>query len=939
MCAAAVSALLTGPAIAQDAPAANNPVNEAPAGEPAGAEAVDEVVVTGMRATQRTSNAVKRDATVIVDALVNDEIGATPDNSVGETLERITGVTSDRFKGSASEISVRGLGPFLGFSTLNGREVSSGSGDRAVSFQQFPSELVNGVLVYKSQQADFVEGGVSGVIELRTLKPLEYGKRRIQVEGRANYLPYNARVRGNDEVGARFAASFTDRWDTGVGDIGLALGFASTDSTAPEEFYATSTAWVPCNTVNPTPTLIGAPATSIAGSNCRFDPASSNPTYFVTSSYSLRQISTEDKRRAFIGALQWRPNDLLDVNLDVQLSRRSSFEDRHDLTIAEGRRGIAPVVVGGNKAALIFSGNSYLESTGTARQRDEDYDGGGLAVKFTPTDRLTITSDLSYSRTHRNQVDKAVRLRSGAAFGAGGRVAYTLNQRDTKIPNITFALPIDLMNYDAFNTAAFARRQMEDREDEIMAGRVDATYELGDGFLQSVKVGARYSDHNRITDLANNNNLETIPAAQTLLGNQLCRVEPIVRDWGRDGGSNIQRWAQFDTQCLYRSFTGVDDRGPLADARGASDLNINEKIGALYAMASFRSELAAIPFTGNVGVRVVQTDVTSKGYRGDYDIVLATDDVTLVPIPGSFQEITIENDFVRVLPSFNINFSLRDDLYLRGAAYKALARSNIEAMGAGRNFVIDNNARTVEESITGVSGGNPRLETLDAWNGDLSLEWYPDRDTLFSAAFFYKDFKAAAVPDGQSNLTETFTIDGQTFTVPVSQQINSDESSYIVGFELTANKAFTFLPSPFDGLGAQLNYSYADSDFEFPDPSTNDPLNPLANFTEPAGFNGLSNHTGSATAYYEKYGLALRLVYKYRSDYFKANGAAPNRIVDSAGYLDFSASYNLTKNIQLKFQAINLNEGYSYFQRPVSGSNGETSLFGTSYFAGIRLRF
>src|SRR3546814_7551764 len=108
-------------------------------------------------------------------------------NSVGDTLERIVGVSADRFKGNANELSVRGLGPTLSFSTFNGREVSTAGPDRSVAFQQFPSELVNGVLVYKTQRADFLEGGVGGVIELRSMKPLDYGKRRIQFAVRGDF--------------------------------------------------------------------------------------------------------------------------------------------------------------------------------------------------------------------------------------------------------------------------------------------------------------------------------------------------------------------------------------------------------------------------------------------------------------------------------------------------------------------------------------------------------------------------------------------------------------------------------------------------------------------------------------------------------------------------------------------------------------------------------
>jgi iron complex outermembrane receptor protein len=102
------------------------------------------ITVTGARAEQRSSMDVERNADVVLDGIVNDEIGALPDNSVGDTLERITGVSADRFKGNANELSVRGLGPTLSFSDFNGREVSTAGPDRSVAFQQFPSELVNG---------------------------------------------------------------------------------------------------------------------------------------------------------------------------------------------------------------------------------------------------------------------------------------------------------------------------------------------------------------------------------------------------------------------------------------------------------------------------------------------------------------------------------------------------------------------------------------------------------------------------------------------------------------------------------------------------------------------------------------------------------------------------------------------------------------------------
>ena len=169
----AVAMALPGAALAQGAPAQGETVADS-----------DVIVVTGeLSRSIENSLAAKRNLSVIGDAIIGDEIGDLPDLSVAETLERVVGVTSDRFKGGASELSIRGLGAFLGASFINGREVTSGSDGRDVNFGQFPSELINGAVVYKSQQASFIEGGVSGIIELQTLRPLDFGKRRLQVLG------------------------------------------------------------------------------------------------------------------------------------------------------------------------------------------------------------------------------------------------------------------------------------------------------------------------------------------------------------------------------------------------------------------------------------------------------------------------------------------------------------------------------------------------------------------------------------------------------------------------------------------------------------------------------------------------------------------------------------------------------------------------------------
>lgn len=168
---------------------------------------IETIEVTGTRSTIRNSIEVKRDSAAIVDALSADDIGDLPALSIGEALETLTGASSHREQGGATEISIRGLGPFLGSTVINGREATNGSGDRSVNFSQFPSELFNKLAIYKTQQANLIEGGVSGQIALETLKPLEYGKRRIQGEIKANYNPDNNNISREREISAIAALS------------------------------------------------------------------------------------------------------------------------------------------------------------------------------------------------------------------------------------------------------------------------------------------------------------------------------------------------------------------------------------------------------------------------------------------------------------------------------------------------------------------------------------------------------------------------------------------------------------------------------------------------------------------------------------------------------------------------------------------------------------
>ncbi len=961
---ASVPLFIATPGWAQDAPAA---VDSA---EPAAAlEGGDEILVTGTRATQRSSIAFKRDADVVVDGLVSDEIGATPDNSVGDTLERIVGVSADRFKGNANELSVRGLGPTLSFSTFNGREVSTAGPDRSVAFQQFPSELVNGVLVYKTQRADFLEGGVGGIIELKSMKPLDYGKRRIQFEVRGDFQPQDNDVYQHHGLGYRANFSYTDQFSTGLGDIGISIGYQRQDTTAPEDYYNANSTFQLCNTSANNPfQLTGTTAVQTgAGANQNCANATGprsvgtplvlvgetrGPAYFANSSRSFRTQTTSEVRDGLIGAIQWRPSSDFEISIDGQYSKRASLEDRNVLGITEGLRGVQPLVIGNGSngyspgALISYRGNSNLENQLETRQRNEEYIGGGASLIWSP-DRWNIAFDASYSNSHRTETQKQTRMRSTR------RVGYTLTYvEDDVVPMVAFD-NFDITDHNLFlataNNAVYARnRFVTDRQDRIWASRLDIDREL-DGFITGVKFGGRVSDHHRTNDNARNNDLNTIPgtAAQVTAlitqANQNCRVPFTTTSYMKNMGTNVTKWASFDNDCLFRTFAGSDDALPTpADGRDPSDIDVTERIYAAYAMANFESDLGQVPFSGNIGLRWVQTDITSIGFRQAYRLTIDTagDDYSIAvdPTQPLFTN-TSKGSYNYFLPSANIAFELSQEVKLRLAAYRAIARSGIESFGAGVSLTPTVDAVGVNNIIFNATTGNPNLKPLRAWNVDASLELYASKDTLVSVAGYYKwakgtvigrsepiptDITVTTIRDGGAPVTETFTIS------PVAPS-NDLETRHLYGVEATASHAFTWLPDPLDGLGVQGSVNRAFANFEYPDTS------PIADFVDPANLVGLSKWTASGSVWFEKWGLSLRANLRYRSGYYKPNGGT-NREIRGGTYLNLSAQYDLTKNVQVKLQALNVTGTNDIMYKGGYDSIAEVSRGGTQYFFGFRVR-
>ncbi|MGI9229129.1 MAG: TonB-dependent receptor domain-containing protein, partial [Gammaproteobacteria bacterium] len=434
-----------------------------------------------------------------------------------------------------------------------------------------------------------------------------------------------------------------------------------------------------------------------------------------------------------------------------------------------------------------------------------------------------------------------------------------------------------------------------------------------------------------------------------------------VAEEGVPGTGNT--WATFDYDCLidtllanYGGASAID----LQNGIETSSVDLTEDTLAFYLQANYDTELFGKPIRGNFGVRVVETDIESVGYRAPLNVIEGVDsngDPEFFIRPDSDADFVINvetNSYTEVLPSVTFVMDLNDDLVFRAGAFRGISRPDPHSYGNGRTIMTDDDtdqdtgAPSLEDAINISGPGNPQLEPLASWNLDIGLEWYANNDTLLAAGVYWKQFQGAFENAFQQ---EEFVIDGDTVSHPVRTTQVSGDKSTITGLEVTATHSFGYLPGWFlSGFGAKFSYNYADSDFEFEDGYGGDGVafnndgstTQLIGILPPAGLWGLSKHTTATQIYWSNKHFNVQAIYKTRSGYFQGYGRdtqARVRYVDDYKTLDFRASYYINNNFTVSFEAINLLSEPRVDYRAIEGETLQTLEYGPRLFAGIKAKF
>lgn len=810
------------------------------------------IVITGIRKSLQDSIQIKRNSASVVEAVSAEEIGKLPDVSIAESIARLPGIAAQRVAGRAEIISIRGFSPDFTTVLLNGRQQASSGFNRAVEFDQYPSELLGSVVVYKTPDASITGMGLAGTVDMRTIRPLDYGKRAIALNLRGELDQGGGRNPGFSKYGWRGSASYIDQNESGT--LGWMIGYAHLD----------------------------APSHTDHTKNWFYDNYSGllpDGTPFILSGQEVRALNTRDIRDGVAGTLEWKPSDAVHSVLDLYYSR---FK-QHTLTTGAEWFSDAWVddvtydvkqtqEIGGT----LFDVADHVNNVAPVlrwddNQRTDHIFSAGLNNDFRLAEHTHLLADLSYSSNKRDEQDIEI-------FGGYGCCASPLadgtpglrvfDSYDRVIPTDDFP---QFTNF-GLDYADASQVSLGDRsawtgygsEGHIKSPHIKETLGSGDltlkqdlapdHFFSSIEAGVDYTHRHKdktVTELdlfLKNGRMQSLIDPQFL-------TDPVSMSFA--GDMNI----------LGVDVTDLVDSGNYYDIVQLQDSNHFDKswdIKEDIVTFKMKANIDYSDLHGNVGVQVVRQKQESSGLRINTAVtpiqLLQTDD-------GA--------SYTDVLPSLNLYYDLDRHNRIRFALAKVMARPRMDDMRA--NMVPGFNGGVCVGAIPAcrpgtvvhpwsAEGGNPELQPWRAGVLDIGYEWYGGKASYFALHGFYTwldnyiydqaltaDFSGFTPPPDQIS-----QIPAGVIISPIGQLTApaNGKGGWIRGIEASGAIEFNRLTPILDGFGATGSISYTDYK-----------LDPVAQDTIGGVLPGFSKWVYDLTGYYEKNGFQARVAWRHRSSF------------------------------------------------------------------------
>jgi iron complex outermembrane receptor protein len=892
------------------------------------------VTVTGIRSAIESAISLKKNSDNIVEAISAEDIGKLPDSSVAESISRLPGVASQRNKssGRAQSISVRGMSPDFNAGTLNGREQASNGDSRGVEFDQFPSELLGSVVIYKTPDGGLVNQGLASTIDLRTVRPLDFGKRAAAV----NYREQKSGIGSGagEGKGERVSLSYVDQFADRK--LGIALGYTKfADEGAGQQKFNSWGGWAADRDFN-------------------------GQTVKTPGGFTADTEQTTTNREGLMAVLQWKPNKDFESVLDV-------FQSEGTFKIS--KKGLEGAIGGGSAGgydpqgrlinATIANGvataGTITDYKGVVRNHDEasadKLDSWGWNNKL-KLGTWTAQADLSQSKVTRNNTRYETTAgqpgnANNAPFAGNlGTISWTgfngSNFEQVKYTtSLDYSSPAvakltDPMGWSGGeNSPQAGYVALPTTIDEITATRLSGKRDLKFGPLVDVELGMNFSERTK-THTANEGRLvikDSVTAAGVVTAPYAFKdvPNPGVAIAGTTGLKVISWNPTGSLGTIY-------DLPPKVDADILNkDWGVKEKVNTAFVKSNIETKILGKEVRGNVGAQLVNASQNGSGW-----FVNSASCTGNTPATCPSTRVEAGTSYSDFLPSMNLNMDLGGDQVLRMGLAKVVSRPSMADMRGSVTFGVNSTA-VGGPRIEG-SGGNPYLEPFRANAIDVSYEKYFGNKAYVAVAGFYKDLDTYIL---KQNTAVDFSRYGVALPPTVqkmgmfTQPVNGKGGS-LSGVELTASLPFGMIAKPLDGFGIQVNHSTTESSVNMPANAFNTNDVGVTNIPLP----GLSRNVTNIRFYFEKKGFQISLAQRERSRFLgEITDFQDNRqltFIEAEKTVDAQIGYELQsgplKGLSILLQGNNLTK--TAFKR-VNGSTGvvvENIPTGKTYLLGINYK-
>lgn len=825
---------------------------------------IEIIEVKSFRDSVTSALNTKRNGNSVMEAITADDIGSFPDDNVAESLQRVPGVSITRNLGGEGEaVSIRGFAPGQNLSLVNGHEVVSSSTNYAVALNRgfnysvLPSTIIKRAEVHKSNQAYLPDGGVGGVVNIVTRKPLE--QKNEYLFATSGQLSYNdLSEESSPKLSGLASWKISDTFGV-LASIDYSDRYTRRDSNT--VFYKVKK--------------------NIVTDSGKSIPSALVPTP-VTGSFQQ-----ELERTTSMVTAQYSPTDSLDMTFNFL---RSDIENRNtNLSLNPGNGG---GMFKHHKAGQIIDATYNDELNVVTHIEYAAPLGGPLAAQTAARHRVadleneSYTFDVKWTGENLTLAGSVGHANSIGGFGLDYTAANLLIEGSSTI-SIENASPsalypdADLENLSEATVWVVNGGGIAKSTNENTFVQFDGEYYLDDSLFTSIQFGGVYkessqerkqwsqsSDFHKGTELHDSLRL---PASE------FAEVKNSPDNFVSPGGGGVTAWQYLDPNDLDLDALGVVTT---TEAHAGNSFIVEEESASFYLQGNFEYEFNDVLMRGNLGVRSSTQSATTSNFSKDF----ATKNPDALNA-FEFDQVYSGNDSDYLLPSANLIFDLPNDFVVRTAFSTVISRPAYNQLA--QQAIINEDATDENgEKRSTISRGNPDLEAFEADKYDLSVEWYYQEGSSLALGAFYYDVKTFVTNE---QVEEDLLGDGNIWLI--TQPVNVSGGN-LKGLE------FAFTHQLDMGLGAQLNYTYIESETNQLNPVTEEEL-PLA---------GLSKYTYNAVLFYSKDGFDARMTYNYRDGYFEQNQFGLPRFMDDVGRLSAKVKYKFDNGLSVYLQGNNLTD-------------------------------